>query len=521
MERITIQTILEIEDLLEVSAKKGRFEPELFLPTLKDKGFYTCAYYDAVPNIASDDYQLYLAAICCENDQKKYIGSSVQFRETSLSRGHLKKRPHIQEAEDCYQTDKLKKHTDCLCITDKLRIHVPIFVDELLIGALSCSWGGSVSLDEEQVDMFWMLGKMFSTYWQMANSNLAHSLFDEIKDTLTSKRFEQNSVYDILEMATQLVGQAFDTEVVALFEYNWYSDKLIKIHEWNTFANHRDNIEEEYQSGQFLTGKAWKYKKHRNIVDFDEFMKEYDKDIELKSLEYHQNLLTEIKTILYYPFGTKTRYLFRLVNRSNNEVSFPFLSSHKIVLTSVLDKLGTLIDDVVDAQRMNHLQSVSKSAISNISSNEKTLDSIKNALSLEGVRHLGMMAYTGNNIHFTHKYFSENNYLSQIQTHCSWEDDDFYKKCIDVEGISVLKLSDFREALKVNNLLKALVKDSITCVVIVPFSSLVIHGFFIVVPPQNLNYTYKLSLARLPEFHKRSLATYAGIVAGGIESADS
>lgn len=520
MENLTIKTILDIEDLLEQSTIEGKFKPDFFLPILKDLGFYTCAYYEAVSNIASEDYELYLSAICCDDGQEEFIGDSVKFRNTSLSRNGEKK-PQLQDASDCHQTDQLKEHTDNLLITDKLRIHVPIFSENALIGALTCSWKGEVSLEEEHINMFSMLSKILSIHWEQSNENLSDLLFSKIKDTLIDKSFEESKVQDILEMATQLVGESFNAEVVALFEYNWYSDRLTKINEWNSFANHRKYLNEEYQSGQFLTGKAWKDVEYRCIVNFKEFMESYKKDIDIKSLSYHNDLLCTITTLLYYPFGSKSKYLFRLINRRNNKVTFPFLRSHTIVLNSVLTNLGALLDDVIDAQRMNHLQDVSKSAISNISSINKTLSSIHKALNIEGVTHLGMMAYAGNDIHFSHKYFSKNEYLKSIQSHCSWEEDKFYKKCIEIKNLSILKLTDFPEINKTNHLLHVLKKDFITCVTIVPFEAYQINGFFIIIPPKNTNYSYRLAIGRLPVFHKKSLQTYAGLIAGCIESSNS
>jgi len=520
LEQLTIKTILSIEEILEKSTIKGKFKPELFLPILKDLGFYTCAYYEAVSNIASEDYELYLSAICCDDNQEKFIGDSVKFQNTSLSRNGEKK-PQLQDARDCYQTEQLKTHTDKLLITDKCRIHIPIFSKNELIGALTCSWKGEVSLSEEDINMFSMLSKILSIHWEQSNENLSDLLFGKIKNTLANKSFEESKVQDILEMATQLVGESFNAEVVALFEYNWYSDRLSKINEWNVFSNHSKYLNEEYQSGQFLTGKAWQNIDYRCIVNFREFKETYKEDINIESLGYHSELLCTITTLLYYPFGSKSKYLFRLINRKNNKVTFPFLHSHTIVLNLVLTNLGILLDDMIDAQRMNHLQNVSKSAISNISFINKTLSSIHKALNIEGVSHLGMMAYAGNDIHFSHKYFSKNEYLKSIQSHCSWEEDKFYKKCIEIENISILKLTDFPEINKINHLLYRLKKDFITCVVIVPFEAYQINGFLIIIPPENTNYSYKLAMGRLPSFHKKSLQTYAGLIAGCIESSNS
>lgn len=519
MDPLNTELLLQIESILKNDAEQGLFEPQSILSIIKQKGFYSCAYYDAVKNITTRDYQLFLSFICGTKEQESHIGESVNYKDASISRTIRGTGYSVQEPDDPGQTKDLKKHTDLLKITDKYRIHIPIFFKgSELIGTLSCSWEKEMPLRPEEIHVFQLIGIMFSLYWKIANDNLATKLIKTLKfsvDTVSS----QKNLDKLLSYAIKLIKQDLNVNAIALFKYDWYSDALTKIDE-NTNTIHDKFLEERYLSGQFLTGKAWDQKDYRHIVDFDEFMDSFQDDINKESYEYHTNDMQKIKTILYSPFGTKIQYFLRLINRNDYD-SFPFFASHRIVLNLLSKKLGELIDNLISNDRLIKLEEISKTAITNIASFDMTLQKMHQALSSEGVFALGMLAYEEGHQHFKYKYFSEGEYKQKIEKYCSWENDKFYKDCVKSVRMKVLRLNNYEEKHIYGHLVKSLYDSNISFVVVVPFIGINIKGFLLVAPTKDNKRVDTHILNRLPAFHKNTLKAYAGLIGGSIESADS
>lgn len=516
MEDLDVGLLLRIDNILRDDAEKGYYNPQHVLSVIKEKGFYSCIYYDAVNNISTTDYQLFISSISGTQRQEELIGKSVNYKDSAISRAIDKKSYILQEPNDTQQTEYLKKHTDLLLITDKYRIHIPIYYNNLLIGALSCSWEGTIPLDEEQLYYFRLIATMMSSYWKIANDNLSAELIRNLKNTVEEKPGRKR-VDSVLNKAISLIKKALNVDTIALFEYNWYSNTLKKIDD-STTNFHDEFLEEEYRSGQFLTGKAWDDDNYKHIVDFDEFMSKYKSDINESSYIFHQKKLSQIKTILYKSFGTKSNYFLRLMNRSDNKI-FAFSASHKVVLNLISEKLTVLIDEIVNDNRISYLEGVSKSAITNIASFDKTLNAINKSLSTEGIQDLGMLAYENGTEHFKYKYFSNPMLKKSISNYCSWEDSKFYQDCVDGETIKLLRIS------KYNNINEPIVNQlanlEVSFIILVPFVSIRIKGFLIVVPPARTPKQDNNILSRLPVFHKNTLQTYAGLIGGCIESADS
>lgn len=518
MENLDIKLLLTIENILKNNAEQGLYNPQQILSIIKEKGFYSCIYYDAVNNVSTSDYQLFISFLCGTIKQKEFIGKSVDYQDTAISRAIDIKSYIIQEPNDNQQTEYLKQHTDLLSITDKYRIHIPIYYNDMLIGALSCSWEGSISLDDDQIYFFRMIGTMMSAYWKIANDNLAANLIKKLKDSIEIKT-GRTKVDIVLSNAMNLIKKALNVNTIALFEYNWYSNTLKKIDD-STRRSHDEFLTEEYKSGQFLTGKAWDDDKYKHIVDFNQFMNKYESDINELSYIFHKKKLSTIKTILYNAFGTKANYFLRLMNRSDNDI-FPFSASHKVILNLISEKLTELIDQIVNNNKISNLEEISKSAITNIASFDKTLGAINKSLSYEGICDLGMLAYEEGTEHFKYKYFSDNSLKNNISKYCSWEESNFYQDCVETKVIKVIKTSTYKQEQKTNTLLNGLVNLDISFILIIPFVSIRIKGFFIIVPPSGTSKQDTNILTRIPLFHKNTLLTYAGLIGGCIESADS
>lgn len=519
MEMLDANTILQIERVLKENSKRGVLKTKEILKIIKAKGFYSCFYYDAVNNISTEDYQLFLSSVVGTERQIKHEGESVDYRDTSIAHALAEKTPVIQIKNDHKQTEQLKKHTDLLEVTDKNRVHVPIYYEEMFIGALSCSWNGDITLCEEQLSFFIIIGSMISRYWQVSNEILANKILKELQKSILNCT-GQTKLDIVLERVGLLIRDALNVKVVSLFHYDWYSSRLTKIQECHSALVSGVSLNESYESGCFLTGKAWEDSSYRHIVDFNEFLCAYKQHVCIDSLNHHSDLIGNIKTILYSSFGTKSNYFLRLMNRDDRP-NFPLFSSHKIILKFISNHIDELVNEIIDENRVFRLQQVAKTAISNITSLDITIAETKSALINECVGDLGVMAYSQKDIHFTHKYFTNAIYKKSISQFCTWENDRFYRDCINVKGITSLKIGDYEERTKENHLVNILFLNKINFVVIVPFSSIRINGFLLIPSPENTRGTTKSFLNRLPKFHLESLTAYAGLIGGCVESADS
>lgn len=522
IEKIEADTLLKIERILTENSEKGSFSPERTLSILKGLGFYTCFYYDAAPNIATDDFQLILSSVNGSQHHNDHLGSHVQYKNSAI--GHSRgEGAVIQAPNDPNQTNQLRQHTGQLGVVGKCRIHTPIYHSGTLIGALSCSWDGECEiLPSENKKAFSIISSMLSRHWALANEVLISSISSKLIEALPQNN-EPTNLSVILENVANLTRAALKTQVVAVFQYDWYTARLNKIVE-SFGVTTATRIPESYRVGEFLTGKAWQDNNYRFIVDFSEFQKTYSIDVSQKSFDYHSRTLGTLKTIMYNPFGKKQKYFFRLMNRKDKS-RFPFSSSHQVVLQGISNRIETIIDELVSEQRLTKLQLVAKTATSNVKDVDQTVKEINKALNNECVNNFGVMSYDERQTHFNYAYFTEYQLNRLVRgNYIEWKGDEFFESCVDCVNSGAIKafeVEDFQAKVIHEHILSKLYADRVTFVIIVPFTSLRIKGFLIIPTSANITGTAQALISRLPQFHLNSLKAYAAVLGSCVETAQS
>lgn len=521
MDNLKSEYLVKINDILRAKAEKAIFSPQDILKPLREIGFHSCLFYDATYNIATDDFQLILSATDGPESQKEYIGWKVDYKDTKLASFHLGySEPIVQKECDVAQSDKLKELCINLGIYDKPRIHTPIHYRGTLIGALSCVWDSGIDdLSSEHAEGLKIIGSMITRYWSMTNRCLIQQITKDIEDNLKAKG-NGNDLSAVLENVAELTLKAIGGKIAAIFHYDWYGDKLNKQFEARSWKCTKPILEESYFVNNCLTGTAWCDEKFRHVSDFNGLKTHYDFHINKESLQYHNNLIGEVNSVLYYPFGNKSRFFFRIMNRNDN-AKLPFLSSHRIILTDICERLDGIIDDIVSEQKLVNLQGAARSAITNITNPIKTINKVVNALNIECVNELVVLASNPKYQHFSYKYSNDSNLNKQLEKVVVWEDDSFFRACMNKNNISVLAVSDFEEVKQKGHFINNLKDKNINFVIIAPFTSVQLKGFLLLFPPPGTLSTAKSLLGRLSNEHKESLKAHASIIGNCIETADS
>lgn len=520
MELIDNGTLLQIERVLRENASKGKFCELEVLSILKELGFYSCFFYAAVPNVSTEDYKLFLSAVDGSKKQKTHVGVSVNYKSSAIFMNPDKKSPFKQRADRCHQTPELMAHTELMDVHDKNRVHTPVYYDDELIGALSCAWSGDFDLiSDEHKKGLSLVTSLISRYWVLANEVLISKITEQMLAALnTNREFHDISVF--IDKIAEQIQATIGAQVVAVFHYNWYSNTLNKVSESYASSIKGSSFPETYCVGKRLTGIAWINKEFRHIPNFHEFLGTHDFHVNSESLDHHCNMLGKVNSILYCPIGKKSQYFLRLMNRDDQH-DFPFLTSHKIVIDKICERLGRILDDATTDNQLANLQLVSKSAITHIEKFTLTAQSIKRALEDECVTELGIMAYDGKYNHFCHKYFTDDLLNSSLVGFVEWKSDKLYSACVDATKITAFRISDFPERTNDAHLAGILYKKKINFITVVPFSSLRIKGFILIPSPVNVEGNAAMYLDRIPKHHASSLKAYAAVIGGCVESADS
>lgn len=520
MDAIKSELIVRIDDLLQSKAQDSLFRPQDILKPLKDVGFHSCLFYDATYNVAKDDFQLILSAIEGPPEQKKYLGSKVDYKETAIANFPKRTIPIVQTKNDSKQSSQLQFLTERLGVHDKFRVHTPVYYRGVLIGALSCAWDGELNdLTQEHIEGITIIGSLLTRYWSMTNNSIITKILKDIKNNIGPKQ-NGNDLSPLLDKVTELTLSAVGGRVGALFHYNWYGHRLDKQYEAYSGSVRHEKFEEGYFVNDCLTGTAWTDEKFRHVADFDDLRERYKVHVNNDSFDHHTKLLGKVSSILYCPLGNKSKYLFRLINREDDN-DLPFLSSHMIILQNICRELGEIVNDVVSDKKLTNIQAVASSAISNITDPNKTIEKARAALSFESINKFGVFACNPKYQHFSHKYYTDKELNAAIKKYVIWTDSPFFKACMEKTSISSMAISDFDESKISGHFVEILKGRGINFVLVVPFTSPQLKGFLLITTPPDTPSTAKALLSRLPQEHIESLKAHAAILGNCIETASS
>jgi signal transduction histidine kinase len=518
MDKIKIGHIQKVETSLRRNAQNGVYSPGPVLDLFMDIGAYSCFYYDAVYDVAIEDHALSISMVRGPELLEKHLGLTVGHRITALYLGEGK--PVPQKAKEVPANKEIKElHVD-LGIFELQKIHLQIS-DSVgtIIGAITFSWKGIESLCHEQISFIELLCGLLSKNWSLANECLVEKLTQQAYNSISHDISQQ----DIVENFAKILIAGLGARVVAVFKFDWYSNDLTKVVErFSQSIKEKESLPlaENYTVGDMLTGVAWENVNFRHIYNFQSVTSKFDFHVAEESLAFHKEKLKQVESILYCDIGTRSRYMFRLINREGCGGSY-FLRSDEIVLNRLCARFTRFLDELVANSMLHNLQEVSKSAVTNIQGYKKTINKIQTALHDECINSIGVMAYNPRFKHFDHIYFTSNDVSSKLNGLVELEGDSFYTKCANVETINVMAVNEFDERFQDGHILSTLNQMDINYVVIVPFDITAVKGFLMVLVSRGVLGTKSQLASRLPQEHKKSLRSYAAVVGSCIESADS
>ena len=128
----------------------------------------------------------------------------------------------------------------------------------------------------------------------------------------------------LIRSLTREIALTAKIAVIAVFKYDWPTDRLIRIPEHidESVAGRLAEIEELYvpSRGLFITDRAWKNKSadFRLVKDYDDRIKTDPSQVRMNSYLRHEKLLGAVISTMYADIGTPDQtYLLRCFNRSD------------------------------------------------------------------------------------------------------------------------------------------------------------------------------------------------------------
>ena len=396
------QALTELDSKLSEHTSHGRFDPKPILLALKERGFETCYFFDAAEDQVDTDYLLILSSYIDEHLHEGIIGRSIKYKESAIER--------LEGTDDgIVVVDAESEHcsNSSLCLAKELgvinkhRVHIPLFSDNSLVGAVTGAWEGDIDeVDREFRHSLQLLSVIIEKHILLSRDKYVQDKVGEIRSV-----FERGGRFDavdkFLELGVELIRDAVNGEVAAFFDLNWYTGYLTKTQE--SFAREvKERLAESYKIGECLTGRAWREKSARYIVNFDGFKRSRDQEVDSTSEEYHKKTIGGVKTILYEKFGTGDReFLVRIFNRRDN-FRLPFYISQKILLEQIAREFEFLLNDIILKKRLSDIREVYRIALNDITQSETAFNAAFEKLEDDWVREGVFVAYDKNAKVVTH-----------------------------------------------------------------------------------------------------------------------
>lgn len=326
MEKITLEKIYSV--LKNVTSSSAKFDRkiQLLCESLLSIGFHSVRYYEAVnDHFSVEKTQFVLTHAAYHNQpENSVVGISIGLNDTTLITSSSEEngvaRGQIADATDKQKETWIKN----LNINDTNWIDLEIRSNDTQVGLLAMSWTGSKNLISKQDEYgFRLIREIIGNLYTSSFS--ADDDFDNlIEDYIESvSEINFNSAVS-LDNLTKCVADIIPSDTVAAFMFDWIKGKVIKASEAGSEKlNNYEKIEETYVLGDMLTGKAFVEEKYRFIPNFGNFIDKTSSSVEAKSLEHHQSIFGKLKSVAYFPIGTKTnRILIRCFRGDNFHPAF-------------------------------------------------------------------------------------------------------------------------------------------------------------------------------------------------------
>jgi len=507
------------EKLLRSDARKGRFDVTKLLSLLCEQGFKSVRFYDAVHDELTDKNFLYLSSYCSEENFDSFLGSCINFKDTPLCKKGLSEEVVIRTPEDRVSSETLSIYNKNLKLCDDILIQVPVFSSDNFIGELSCSWNGcEEDVSSDVIEAFKLLSAVIGRTWRFATNAAIEMGVQSIESKLAVVK--NYDIDDFIGEFCKELRKLLQCRTASIFEYNCYENNLKKIYECSESEIELEPMDESYLVDEFLTGRAFRQEKSRNVANFDSLYQNKKTVISEASKKRLEDGLGKVQTVIYRNVGDDhSRYMYRAFNRSDMH-DLPFTLFHKKVLKEVVGKSSRLIEFKTNQQRLEDMQTFSVGVLSDITDIKTTVEEIGRRVSRDFGKDFLFLAAEKNGRNCKHFYTYGQCQSLNLEHYQISVSNNFRKRFLKSREINLMDLSPNTSQFDNAELFENLIKLGYNCSVIVPCHSEKLVGFLLI--PKTVDPKYKTTVVkRIPESQKKNLSAYAANLIHVASSSDS
>lgn len=409
------------------------------LKLMLEMGFERARFYELADDVVR---KVPMVALTHESPEREgdpmqsllfdFSASSVERLETGLF-------PAVESA--MASGEEIVKEIPDLNLEGRSWVDIPVTAGQDRVGLLACDWlGDADALGGRDLDSLRAVGAQIGSHLRLKPIKAVDQYRKELSEWIARPPRE------LVFCASEHIARAVDAAAMAVFAFSWTDQRLTKVHDWvngQQLQRRREEVgelEEDYEVGKYLTGQAWGEDGLRYIVDFRSLEQPDSPFLEPDSLEWHEDLLGEVRSVMYASVGAlDRRYLIRFMNRLRRP-KLPFLGETAL-LDALVGELRSEVDAAVANQRSESLQEIARLA-SQASGPRDVAASVVDALAAESVEHFGVLCHQEEATQFGFTAFKGPLFADfSFDLSQEWEQDELYVEASERDG--VFRLSHF------------------------------------------------------------------------------
>jgi signal transduction histidine kinase len=482
-------------------------------------GFGSVRFYEFSYSLAANDKVLVLSS----SAERKYdhkLGYQVNYKHSTVYRGQGGSSPVLGASGDSGLTDGERRWISDLGLEGQAWIDLPLLVDDQEVGLIACAFDESkVALEEDDLELLELLASRVAAKIYLAPGKATVQARERINAFLQ----RSDDLNDLIDHASEHARSLLHASLVAVFEYNWQTDSLLKIAEHcdpSIQAKMHDFPEVYNAAPPSLTRQAWHEDRLRHIVDFADFAKTHPQFIAGKAQDRHATMLGEIRTLIYSRVGTtEPRYLIRLINRADDP-RLPFFAGHRQILDSLCDCLAEAVERFETNRRLGSLQRISTGIVRHIDRPDEGIRLLRATLASEGLDHFGVLAHHEGSSNFVFDYFYGALFTEWKLTGAfrRWKTDQFYTRRLETVSSPVVDIRREPEYKRSGHLLDYFRRKKVSHVLVLPFRAATTCGVLLYPLAPNEQVPRHPSV---PAGLAGSLSTYAALLGAYVEAQQS
>lgn len=249
-----------------------------------------------------------------------------------------------------------------LGLTNEAFIDVPLVVGDELIGLISVdNRGGDTPLSQADSVLLNDLASFASIAIYNARSREDFSILSEIGSESIRRQLNK----DLLKYIVKTICRRLNALGCSVFLYDKDKRKLIRKETYIkgcTEHQLKSLFGEEYESGQNLTGYAYKYRKALNVTDFSHFERKTGIKFNRQNVIKYQNFVRRmtgkkvaIRNAIFAPLIVQNEKIGVVRAVNNLEGRIPFPNSDLNLIELLANLIGLIINNALSFQSINNL----------------------------------------------------------------------------------------------------------------------------------------------------------------------